>query len=225
MTGAASAEIRGEPAPVRVMLVDDHLLVRRGLASLLSATQEFELVAAMGDAVDVVEVARESRADVVLMDIRMPGGDGVQATRRLRQELPDVKVIVLTAYEDDEYLFAALRAGAHAFLLKSSSYDELTETVREVAGGRRLLSPEVLDRVLREFAAVSAVAARAQVGLSEREIDILAMMAEGLSNREIAERVHWSEATVKRKIEDIFAKLQVTNRVQAVAEAIRRGLI
>jgi DNA-binding NarL/FixJ family response regulator len=207
------------------MIVDDHLLVRRGVSSLLSTCEDIEIVAEAEHAVGLNDKVRAAQPDVVLMDIRMPGVEGIQATRQLLKTLPDVRVVILTTYDDDEHIFGTLRAGAHGILLKNSSYEQLVDTVRMVAGGKSYLEPELVERVRNQFAALSKVAVRAELGITELELEILSLMAEGASNREIAETLHWSESTVKRKIESVFGKLQVTNRIQAVAEAIRLGLI
>ena len=211
--------------PIRVMIVDDHLLLRRGVSSLLATCDDIEVVAEEEHAVGLPSKVQTVQPDVVLMDIRMPGVEGIQATRQLLKAAPGVRVIILTTYDDDEHIFGALRAGAHAILLKNSSYEELVDTVRTVAAGKSYLAPDLVDRVREQFAALSKVAVRSELGITELELEIIGLMAEGASNREIAETLHWSESTVKRKIENVFGKLQVTNRIQAVAEAIRLGLI
>ncbi|HZD10880.1 MAG TPA: response regulator transcription factor [Candidatus Binatia bacterium] len=211
--------------PIRVMIVDDHLLVRRGVSSLLSMCDDVEIVAEAEHAVGLLSKVQAAQPDVVLMDIRMPGIEGIQATRQLLKAVPGLRVVILTTYDDDEHIFGALRAGAHAILLKNSSYDQLVDTVRTVAQGKSYLAPELVDRVRTQFAALSKIAVRAELGITELELEIIGLMAEGASNREIADALHWSESTVKRKIENVFGKLQVTNRIQAVAEAIRLGLI
>ena len=211
--------------PIRVMIVDDHLLVRRGVSSLLSMCDDVEIVAEAEHAVGLLAKVQAVQPDVVLMDIRMPGIEGIQATRQLLKALPDLRVIILTTYDDDEHIFGALRAGAHAILLKNSSYDQLVDTVRTVAQGKSYLAPDLVDRVRTQFAALSKIAVRTELGITELELEIITLMAEGASNREIAEALHWSELTVKRKIENVFGKLQVTNRMKAVAAGIRLGLI
>lgn len=211
--------------PIRVMIVDDHLLVRQGVSTLLSSCDDIEIVAEAEHAVGLVNKVQVARPDVVLMDIRMPGVEGIQATRQLLKTFPDVRVVILTTYDDDEHVFGALRAGAHAILLKNSSYEQLVNTVRTVSDGNSYLAPELVNRVRNQFAVLSKIAVRAELGITELELEIIGLMAEGASNREIAEALHWSESTVKRKIENVFSKLQVTNRIQAVAEAIRLGLI
>jgi len=210
---------------IRVMIVDDHLLVRRGIATLLATCGDIEIVAEAENAIGLVGKAQAARPDVVLMDIRLPGIEGIQASRQLLKQLPGIRIVILTTYDDDEYIFGCLRAGVHAILLKNSSYDQLVETVRTVAAGKSYLTPEVVESVRNQFATLSRVAIRVELGITELELQITRLMAEGASNREIADALHWSEATVKRKIENIFSKLQVTSRVEAVAEAIRQGLI
>lgn len=211
--------------PIRVMIVDDHLLVRQGVSTLFANCDDIEIVAEAEHAVGLTNKVQAAQPDVVLMDIRMPGVEGIQATRQLLKTMPDVRVVILTTYDDDEHVFGALRAGAHAILLKNSSYEQLVDTVRTVSDGHSYLAPELVDRVRNQFAVLSKIAVRAELGITELELEIIGLMAEGASNREIAEALHWSESTVKRKIENVFSKLQVTNRIQAVAEAIRLGLI
>lgn len=211
--------------PIKVLIVDDHMLVRRGVCALLDTCSDIEVVGEAEDAVGLQAATEALQPDVVLMDIRMPGVEGIQATRQLLKALPGLRVIILTTYDDDEHLFGALRAGAHGILLKNSSYDQLVDTIRTVAGGQSFLTPELVERVRNEFTNLSQLAVRSKLGITELELEIIALMAAGDSNREIAETLHWSESTVKRKVEAIFSKLQVTNRIQAVAEAIRLGLI
>ena len=149
----------------------------------------------------------------------------MDVARQLRRQNPQARIIILTAYEDDAYLVGALQAGAHGYLLKSASHGTLAEAIRNAHAGRRVLSPNLVDGVLRQFEALARESLVSQSGLSGSELDILRLLAEGATKNEIAERLYWSEATVKRKIRDILAKLEVSNRAQAVAEAIRRGLI
>ncbi|MBI4770495.1 MAG: response regulator transcription factor [Chloroflexi bacterium] len=195
---------------IRVLLADDHPVVRQGLHSLLSNYEDIEVIGEVEQGSDVVACVRSLRPDVVLLDIRLPGVDGIAVTRQLRRENPDTKIIILTTYDDDEYLIGALSAGAHAYLIKSASRETLTASIRAVAAGERLLTPRLTSKVLRHF---------------EQLAQVLTYMAEGWSNEAIAEQMYWSEVTVKRKVHDILARLAVSNRTQAVAKAIRTGLI
>lgn len=210
---------------IRVLVVDDHPVVRHGLRSLLANHDDIRVVGEAASTSEVLQMVSSTNPNVVLLDIRMPGSSGIDMAQQIRRTFPDVRVIILTAYEDDEYLFGALRAGAHGYLLKSTSHDVLASAIRSVHQGERLLSPALVDRVLKEFEGLAKERARHESGLSDQELQVLRHIAEGATNKEIAEQMFWSEVTVKRKVEDIFSKLSVSNRAQAVAEAIRRGLI
>lgn len=211
--------------PIRVLIVDDHPVVRQGLQSLLSNYPDIQVAGEADTGLRALEEAARLQPDVVLLDIRLPGANGIDVTRQLRRQNPQARIIILTAYEDDEYLIGALQAGAHGYLLKSASHQTLAEAIRNAHAGRRVLSPGLVDGVLRQFEALAKESLVSQSGLSESELEIVQLLAEGASNKEMAERLYWSEATVKRKMRDILAKLEVSNRAQAVAEAIKRGLI
>ena len=210
---------------IRILIADDHPVVRQGLRTFLSTCPDLEVVGEATNGFTTLDQVRALRPDVVLLDVRMPGLSGIEAAHRLRRAHPEVKVILFTTYDDEEYLFGALRVGVHAYLLKSSSHDTLAAAIRSVYAGERLLSPPLVDKVLSRFEELARAKAQQDSGLTEQEIQILQAMEEGASNKEIADRLHWSEITVKRKVQDIFEKLGVDNRVKAVAEAIRRGLI
>ena len=211
--------------PIRVLIVDDHPVVRQGLQSLLSNYSDIQVAGEADTGLRALEVAALLQPDVVLLDIRLPGANGTDVTRQLRRQNPKARIIILTAYEDDEYLIEALQAGAHGYLLKSASHETLAEAIRNAHAGRRVLSPSLVDGVLRQFEELAKESLVSQSGLSESELEILPLLAEGATNKEMAERLYWSEATVKRKMKDILAKLEVSNRAQAVAEAMKRGLI
>ena len=159
------------------------------------------------------------------MDIRMPGQNGIEVTQRLKREHPEIKVIILSTYDEDEFLFGALRAGAEGYLLKSASPEVLAASIRQVGSGERLLSPTLVSKVMREFQDLAKDKARTESGLTDQELEVLRMIAAGATNKEIAEKVYWSEVTVKRKVQDILEKMGVANRAQAVAEAAKRGLL
>ena len=211
--------------PIRVLIVDDHPMVRRGLRSLLSEYSDIEVVGDLADGTSTLESFATLRPDVILMDIKLPGMDGITVAHRLQQIAPETKIIHLTAYEDNEYLQNAFRAGAYAYLLKSASHEIVIDTVRRVYRGEHLISPNLMDQLLRQFRDMANVQARQDVGLSAEDIKALQLMAHGATNDEVAEAMFWSERTVRRKIEEISAKLEARNRTQAVAEAIKRGLI
>lgn len=211
--------------PIRVLLVDDHPIVRQGVRSVLAIHPDIEVIGEADGAPALFAALAEHQPDVILLDIRLPGQTGVEIAQRLKREWPAIKVIILTTYEDEEYLFSALRAGAEGYLLKSASPEMLATAVRQVAAGERLLSPALVGKLMREFGALAKTRAEAEAGLSAQEIEVLRLIAAGATNREIAEQLYWSEVTVKRKVQDILEKMGVANRPQAVAEAGRRGLL
>ncbi|MHB8590151.1 MAG: response regulator [Candidatus Dormibacteraceae bacterium] len=214
------------PPPIRVVVADDQTLVREGLVTLLRLMPGIEVVGSAGDGEEAVGVARRERADVVLMDLRMPRVDGVEATRQITALLP-ARVIVLTTYADDESVFSALQAGARGYLTKDSDAAEIRRAIETVRAGEALLHPSVQRRLI-EGVTATAVAPPARPaypdGLTQREIDVLVLIASGLSNQEIAKRLFISEATVKTHINHIFGKAQLRDRGQAVAYAFRHGL-
>jgi DNA-binding NarL/FixJ family response regulator len=215
---------------IRVLLADDQHVVRIGLRALLESEDDLEVVGDSADGLHAVELARELRPDVVLMDIRMPGIDGIEATRRIvaDRELPDTRIIVLTTFEIDEYVFEALRAGASGFLIKDTKPAELLQAVRLVAGGDALLSPSVTRRVVREFAGRPSRSTRPHpqlAALTEREREIVALVAEGLSNDEIAVRLVISPATARTHVSRAITKLGARDRAQLVVFAYQSGLV
>ena len=212
---------------VRVLLVDDDDLMRAGLRSVLSSDETIEVVDEAGDGRTAVRRIRELNPDIVLMDIRMPDLDGIAATREALARSPDVKVVVLTTFEDDDYIFGALSAGASGFLLKRTKPEELIAAIHTVAEGDSLLSPSVTSRVIDRMAGQpSAAVSSARLDeLTPRERDVLELMAQGLSNREIAEAFVIEESTVKTHVKRILMKLELRDRVQAVIFAYESGVI
>lgn len=211
--------------PIRVLIADDHAIFRRGLRSLLAEEHDIRVIEEAESAAAAMAAIERLGPDVVTLDIRLGASDGIQTARSISQRFPDVRVVMLTTYDDREYLLGALQAGAYAYVLKNSSYDTLAQTIRRVAAGQRLLSPDLVHHVLEEYYRVVHEQIRHDSGLSSAEIEVLRLLAAGMSTQVIAERLFWSEITVKRKIQDIVDKLDASNRVQAVAEAVRRGLI
>jgi DNA-binding NarL/FixJ family response regulator len=207
------------------MLVDDHTVVRQGLQSMLAGVSDVVIVGEASSANEALEKIPVFQPDVVLSDIRMPGMNGLRLLYQIHERFPKTKVIILTHYDDDQFLLEAFRAGAYGYLLKNVGRDELLDVVRTVHNGKRMLSQELIDSVLKQFADLGMNQAMQQFGLSKREIDLLRAVADGLTNREIADRLHWSETTVKRKLSDVFQKLDVSDRAQAVAVAMRHGLL
>jgi DNA-binding NarL/FixJ family response regulator len=214
--------------PVRVLLVDDDDLMRAGLTAMLSSDETIDVVGEAPDGRAAVERAIELRPDVVLMDVRMPGLDGIAATRELLSVSPDVKVVVLTTFEQDDYIFGALSAGASGFLLKRTRPEELIAAIHTVAAGDSLLSPSVTRTVIQRLAGQPAPDAGAEARLDEltgRERDVLELIARGLSNGEIAATLVIEESTVKTHVRHILRKLRLRDRVQAVIFGYESGLI
>ena len=215
--------------PIRVLLVDDQKLMREGLCVLLELEPDLEVAGEAEDGQAALETYATLQPDVVLMDIRMPGMDGVEATWRLRERWPQARIIILTTFDDDEYVFEGLRAGALGYLLKDVSCQELAEAVRTVAAGGALIEPSVARKVLAEFARLAPPARPPEEGLpeplSERERDVLRLLASGLSNREIAKRLSLAEGTVKNYVTSILQKLGVRDRTQAAVRARELGMI
>ncbi|MGH3082416.1 MAG: response regulator [Gaiellaceae bacterium] len=212
---------------VRVLLVDDDDLMRAGLRSVLSSDDTIEVAGEAGDGGEALDRVRETQPHVVLMDIRMPGVDGISATREVLVGSPDVKVVVLTTFEDDDYIFDALSAGASGFLLKRTKPEELISAIHAVADGDSLLSPSVTRRVIDRMATqpVAGLSGARLEKLTPREREVLELIGRGLSNREIAESFVIEESTVKTHVKRILLKLGLRDRVQAVILAYETGLI
>lgn len=214
--------------PLRVLVVDDDDLMRAGLHAVLSSDATIHVVGEAADGREAVALARILSPDVVLMDVRMPHLDGIAATRELGVAAPDARVLMLTTFEDDDYVFGALSAGASGFLLKRTRPEQLIEAIHTIAGGESLLSPSVTRTVIDRMAAAvppdPAVAARLR-GLTARERDVLELVARGLSNLEIAAELYVEESTVKTHMKRILAKLGLRDRVQAVIAAYETGLV
>ncbi|MGD0243834.1 MAG: response regulator transcription factor [Streptosporangiaceae bacterium] len=224
--------------PLRVVVADDQVLVRVGFCGIIAATPGYEVVGEAGNGAEAVEVARQARPDVILMDVRMPVMDGIEATRRITGST-DVRALILTTFDLDEYVFAALRAGASGFLLKDTLPADLLTAIRVVAGGDALLAPSVTRRLIGEFTRTSPTSAppsvptedrRVQVRerlrrlLTERELEVLTMVARGLSNAEIAEGLTISPATAKTHVAHLLTKLDARDRIQLVILAHQCGL-
>jgi DNA-binding NarL/FixJ family response regulator len=215
---------------IRVLLVDDQALFREGLETLLSVHKDIQVVGQASNGQEAVELAAQVQPDVILMDVRMPVLDGVRATRRLTEALSQSRVIVLTTFDDDEYVFDALRAGAAGSLLKDVASARLVEAIRATARGESILEPSVAAKVIAEFTRVSSMVPLAQMEqlvepLSERELEILAWIARGSSNKEIASQLFIAEGTVKNHVTHILSKLGVRDRTQAALKARELGLL
>ncbi|HEY8478313.1 MAG TPA: response regulator transcription factor [Spirillospora sp.] len=212
----------------RILVVDDQTVVREGLVLLLELLPDLEVAGSCGDGEQALAMVAELKPDVVLMDLRMPRMDGVEATRRIREEHPEVEVVVLTTYADDESIFAALRAGARGYLTKDAGADEIARAVNAVRGGAAQLDPAVQRRLVEAVAAGERPGRPAPDvlpdGLTRREAEVLTLIAKGRSNSEIAADLFISEATVKTHINNLFAKANLRDRAQAVRYAYRHGL-
>ncbi|MFD8724384.1 response regulator [Streptomyces sp. NPDC059629] len=217
----------GEKKPARVVVADDQTVVREGIVMLLGLLPGVEVVGAAGDGEEAVRLVAELAPDVVLMDLRMPRCDGVEATRRIRSEYPGTQVVVLTTFADDESLFPALRAGARGYLTKDAGGDEIVRAVQSVLSGDAGLSPSIQRRLLERLSQPepAPVATEAPDGLTARETEVLVLIAEGLTNQEIARKLHVSTATVKTHINNLFAKTGLKDRAQAVRYAYGKGLV
>jgi DNA-binding NarL/FixJ family response regulator len=213
-----------EPTPIRVLLADDHPVVRRGLAALLGTLPDFEVVGEAEDGESAVRETQLTRPDVVLMDVRMPGMDGVEATRRIRSAVPDAAVLVLTMYDEDATVFTAMQAGAQGYLLKGAEQDEIADAIRAVARGQAIFGPGIAVRLLEHFANPPATPTDPFPELTPREKEILELLAHGRRTAEIARTLHLSPKTVSNNLTTIFAKLEVSDRTSAVIRARERGL-
>ncbi|MFJ8098665.1 response regulator [Streptomyces griseofuscus] len=221
---------------VRVLLVDDQPLMLVGLRILIGDTDDLEVAGEAGDGREAVRLVRELRPDVVVMDIRMPGMDGIEATRQATAEPNPPKVLVLTTFDDDEYVYGALRAGASGFLLKSMALDAILDAIRVVAAGDALIAPSVTRRLIADFAAIPgppapepdtepATDSHLIARITDREREVLALIGQGLSNSEIADRLVISVATAKTHVARLFAKLQARDRVHLTIIAFETGLV
>lgn len=214
---------------IKVLIADDHRVVREGLAAILKTKENIVVVGEAQDGQEAVEKARSLLPDVVLMDVSMPRMSGVEATRQLKREFPHMGIIALTMYDEQQYIFDLVRAGATGYLLKDTDSAQIVAAIRAVYRGESLIHPSVASKILAEFSLMSQKkgkkAAWVEHDLSEREITVLKLVAEGKTNKEIANALDLSEKTVKNHVRNIFHKLQVYDRTQAAILAIRKGLI
>lgn len=210
------------------MLADDHVLLRQGTAELLNREPDMTVVGEAGDGQEAVELAGRLQPDVVVMDVRMPTLSGVEATRRIREAWPNIQVLVLTAYEDDQYVFSLLQAGASGYLLKTAPIGDLARAIRQVRAGESPLDPAIARKVVLQLSRGSSDSSmpEGEAGfgaLTPRELEVLQLLARGLSNRAIAEALYVSDRTVQAHLTSIFSKMAVSSRLEAVLAGIRRG--
>src|SRR5690554_1212786 len=211
----------------RILLCDDHAMFRQGLRGILETEEGFRVIGEASTGREAIRHALETKPDVILMDIQMPEMDGVAATKAILGEWPEAKVIILTMYRQDRYVFEAIKVGARGYLLKDSGAGDLITAVRKVAEGETLLNPELAASVLDEFNKVSDLPQHPEhkiSGLTEREEDILRLLAKGLSNQDIAQSLDVSEKTVRNRLSEIFSKLRLNNRTEAALYALREGI-
>lgn len=217
---------------IRLLIVDDHQVVREGLSSILTTRGDIEVVGMARDGREAVEKARQLSPDVVLMDISMPGMNGVEATRQIKKENPQTGIVVLSMYAEEEYIFDLVRAGATGYLLKDADSSQIANAIRAISRGESMIHPVVVSKILSEFSQLSNNRkvkedrrAQKQYDLSNREISVLQLVAEGKTNKEIARDLRISEKTVKNHTRSIFHKLNVSDRTEAAIQAVKEGLI
>ncbi len=229
VAGGPAGGAAGSRAAVRIVVADDHQVVRAGFAALLDTQPDFTVAGTACDGAEAVRMGRELRPDVVLMDVRMPAMDGIEATRQLTAAGDGPRILILTTFDLDEYVYDALCAGASGFLLKDVTAEQLFDAVRVVSAGEALLAPAVTRRLISEFARLRprspGAAAAGLAGLTPRETEVLRLVAQGLSNTEIAGRLFVTEETVKTHVSRMLAKLGLRDRTQAVVAAYESGLV
>ncbi|QBD80636.1 response regulator transcription factor [Ktedonosporobacter rubrisoli] len=211
---------------IRILVVDDHEMVRKGLCAMLSEEEDFELIGEASTGNDAVLLSMQLKPDIILLDIFLGATNGLDIAQQLQRACPQMRIVIMTGLSSEENLFRALRIGVHGYLQKTLPLSEILKALREVYKGERVVGePHAVTQVLSEFRRLTKEQERVRSGLSDLEIELVRLAAEGCSNKEIAARQFWSEVTVKRKMQDIYRKLQVADRAQAVAEAMRMGLI
>jgi len=212
--------------PIRVVLADDHAVVRKGIREFLEESGEIVVIAEAATGTEALQLIEQFRPDVAVLDIQMPGMTGIEVTRQVKVAYPEVRVLILTAYDDDPYVFALLRAGADSYMLKSAASEDLVRAVKNTADGGKVLDPSVTDKVVAQVASGRPAAAHDQIeALSERELDVLRLAGRGLTNKEIALRLTISDRTVQGHLASIYGKLGASSRTEAVTKALARGWI
>jgi len=211
--------------PISVFIVDDHAVVRQGIRAFLQALPDMEVVGEAENGTQAVELALQTAPDVVLMDLVMPDMDGVEATRRVKSASPRTQVVIFTSYYRDEYIFPAIRAGALSYILKDADPAELAEAIRKAAHGEAMINPRVAARLVQEIQGVREEDTNPFAELSERELEVLRLIANGGNNKEIADQLVISEKTVKSHVSNILSKLHLVDRTQAAAYAWNKGIV
>ncbi len=213
-------------APIRVLIVDDHAILRQGICLMVNEENDIEIVGEAGNGKAALLLASELQPDIVLLDIFLGTSNGLDIAKQLLRSCPDTRIVLFSGFDDEDFLFEAVRLGVHGFLKKTLSIDDLVAALRAVQRGERVLGdPHAITKVLEEFHHLTKVHNRLLYKLNTTEIELVRLASEGCTNREIGTRLYWSEVQVKRKMQDIYRKLEVTDRAQAVAEAMRHGLI
>ena len=216
-------EDRGTSQDIRILIVDDHAVVRDGLEALLSAEPGMQVVGAAGDGEGAVRLAKQLAPDIILLDLVMPRMDGVQATRQIKRQDPQARILVLTSFGEDHQVYAAVKAGASGYLMKDTSSDELIQAIRDTCAGKPVMQPEIAKKLMRGIQSQDGGDMQADA-LTERETEILQHLAQGKSNQDIADDLFLSERTVRTHITNILGKLGLSNRTQAVLYALREGI-
>lgn len=210
---------------MKILVCDDQAVIRDGLEMLLNLEKDIQVIATAQDGAEAVELAAQKKPDLILMDLKMPGTNGIEATRQIHARFPDIKVLVLTTYDDDEWVFDAIRAGASGYLLKDTPREKIIEAIRGTVAGRSFVDPAVAGKLLNQVASNQTQPASLLTDkLTERETDVLRLIAKGFTNGEIANQLHLSEGTVRNHVSAILEKLGVSDRTQAAVIAIQHGL-
>lgn len=212
--------------PIRLLIVDDHAILRQGISLMVNEENDFEIVGEAGNGKAALTLAMELQPDIVLLDIFLGTSNGLDIAKQLLRSCPETRIVLFSGFDDEDFLFEAVRIGVHGFLKKTLSIDDLVSALRAVKQGERVLGePHAITKVLEEFHQLTKVHNRLLFKLNTTEIELVRLASEGCTNREIGTKLYWSEVQVKRKMQDIYRKLEVTDRAQAVAEAMRNGLI
>ncbi len=210
---------------MKILICDDQAVIRDGLEMLLNLEKDIQVIGTAQDGAEAVELAAKKQPDIILMDLKMPGTNGIEATRQIRAKFPSIKILVLTTYDDDEWVFDAIRAGASGYLLKDTSREKIIEAIRGTVTGRSFVDPAVAGKLLNRVASNQTQPASLLTDkLTEREVDVLRLIAKGFNNGEIARQLHLSEGTVRNHVSAILEKLGVSDRTQAAVIAIQHGL-